>query len=172
MVRYPWTFLSPLWFVICNEILRYQKLQLNTKCILFVSRMRGLLFLHLINLLALVTASDILMITMGGTKSHKIPFWELARGLIGRQHNVTFLNGFLADFTLDGLHEITPAGLVNYIQNYTQNWDLVGARMRGDLPISLWDAIRYPLEVSIWSLLAIIEWFGVCLITSATRLME
>lgn len=93
------------------------------------------------------TGSDILMITMGGTKSHKIPFWELARGLIVRQHNVTFLNGFLADFQLDGLHEITPAGLVNYIQNYTQDWDLVGARMRGDLPISLWDAIRYPLEV-------------------------
>lgn len=96
---------------------------------------------------SLVSGSDILMITMGGTKSHKIPFWELARGLIDRQHNITFLNGFLADFALDGLHEITPAGLVNYIQNYTQDWDLVGARMRGVLPISLWDAIRYPLEV-------------------------
>lgn len=94
-----------------------------------------------------VRCSDILMITMGGTKSHKIPFWELARGLIARQHNVTFLNGFLADFQLDGLNEITPSGLVNYIQNYTQDWDLVGARMRGVLPISLWDAIRYPLEV-------------------------
>lgn len=93
------------------------------------------------------SGSDILMITMGGTKSHKIPFWELARGLIARQHNVTFLSGFLADFEQDGLHEVTPAGLVNYIRNYTQDWDLVGARMRGDLPISLWDAIRYPLEV-------------------------
>uniref|UniRef100_A0A6P4FDQ3 Uncharacterized protein LOC108047812 isoform X2 n=1 Tax=Drosophila rhopaloa TaxID=1041015 RepID=A0A6P4FDQ3_DRORH len=29
-------------------------------------------------------AADILMATQGGTKSHKIPFWELARGLIAR----------------------------------------------------------------------------------------
>lgn len=29
-------------------------------------------------------AADILMVTMGGTKSHKIPFWELAKGLIPR----------------------------------------------------------------------------------------
>lgn len=29
-------------------------------------------------------SADILMVTMGGTKSHKIPFLELARGLIPR----------------------------------------------------------------------------------------
>lgn len=29
-------------------------------------------------------AADILMLTMGGTKSHKIPFQELAKGLIPR----------------------------------------------------------------------------------------
>lgn len=28
--------------------------------------------------------SDILMVTMGGTKSHKIPFWALAKGLIAK----------------------------------------------------------------------------------------
>lgn len=59
---------------------------------------------------------------------------------------MTFLSGFPADFSHDGLQEITPAGLVDYIQNYT-NWDLVGARMRGDLPISLWDVMRYGFEV-------------------------
>lgn len=59
---------------------------------------------------------------------------------------MTFLSGFPADFAHNGLHEITPAGLVDYIHNYT-NWDLVGARMRGDLPISLWDVIRYGFEV-------------------------
>lgn len=32
--------------------------------------------------LQLSNAEQILMITMGGTKSHKIPFWELAKGLI------------------------------------------------------------------------------------------
>ncbi|KAI8036501.1 hypothetical protein M5D96_010659, partial [Drosophila gunungcola] len=31
-----------------------------------------------------ILAADILMATQGGTKSHKIPFWELARGLIAR----------------------------------------------------------------------------------------
>lgn len=84
---------------------------------------------------------------MGGTKSHKIPFWELAKGLINRYelfikvfsfklfnpiilkyfsgHNITFLSGFLPDFHVEGLIEITPASLVHYIQNYT-NWDLMG----------------------------------------------
>lgn len=40
-------------------------------------------------------------------------------------HNITFLNGFPADFHVDGLVEITPTTLVQYIQNYT-NWDLLG----------------------------------------------
>ncbi|ETN60417.1 hypothetical protein AND_007961 [Anopheles darlingi] len=92
------------------------------------------------------SASDILMITMGGTKSHKIPFLELAKGLIPRGHNVTFLNGFPADFTFNGLQEVTPSGLVEYIRNYT-NWDLLGARMRGDLPLSVWDVFRFPWQI-------------------------
>lgn len=62
---------------------------------------------------------------MGGTKSHKIPFWELAKGLINRGHNITFLSGFPADFHVEGLVEITPTNFVQYIQNYT-NWDLLG----------------------------------------------
>lgn len=48
------------------------------------------------------TCANILMITMGGTKSHKIPFWELARGLIPRGHNITFLNAFPSDFFMEG----------------------------------------------------------------------
>lgn len=40
-------------------------------------------------------------------------------------HNITFLNGFPADFHVDGLVEITPTNFVQYIQNYT-NWDLLG----------------------------------------------
>lgn len=63
-----------------------------------------------------------------------------------RGHNVTFLNGFPADSPIAGLQEITPSGLVEYIQNYT-NWDLLGARMRGDMPIGFWDVVRYPYEV-------------------------
>ncbi|XP_058981803.1 2-hydroxyacylsphingosine 1-beta-galactosyltransferase [Musca domestica] len=90
-------------------------------------------------------SAEILMVTMGGTKSHKIPFWELAKGLIERGHNITFLSGFPSDFHIDGLHEVTPSGLVEYIQNYT-NWDLVGARMSGEMPISVWDGIRYAFQ--------------------------
>lgn len=83
---------------------------------------------------------------MGGTKSHKIPFWELARGLTSRTHNITFISGFTADFMIPGVEEITPAGLVFYIKNFT-NWDLLGARMRGEEPVSPLDIMRYPHEV-------------------------
>ncbi|XP_034103166.1 UDP-glucosyltransferase 2 [Drosophila albomicans] len=89
--------------------------------------------------------ADILMATMGGTKSHKIPFWELAKGLINRGHNITFLSGFPADFHMEGLHEVSPMKLVEYIQNYT-NWDLLGARMNGEMPIKPWDGLRYAFE--------------------------
>ncbi|XP_076274571.1 UDP-glycosyltransferase family 50 member B3 isoform X2 [Rhynchophorus ferrugineus] len=91
------------------------------------------------------TCGNILMITMGGTKSHKIPFWELARGLIPRGHNITFLNAFPSDFVLEGLEEITPTSFVFYVRNFT-NWDLVGARMKGEEPVPFIDMIRYGYE--------------------------
>ncbi|XP_049825959.1 UDP-glucosyltransferase 2 [Aethina tumida] len=93
----------------------------------------------------LCTSANIFMITMGGTKSHKIPFWELARGLIPRGHNITFMNAFPADFLMDGLEEITPTNLVFYVKNFT-NWDLVGARMRGEEPVPVLDMVRYAYE--------------------------
>ncbi|XP_055389868.1 UDP-glucosyltransferase 2 [Condylostylus longicornis] len=101
--------------------------------------------LLLITHIGMSLTAEILMVTMGGTKSHKIPFWELSRGLINRGHNITFLNGFTPDFSLNGLHEITPSGLVDYIHNYT-NWDLLGARMAGKMPVSAWDVLRYPFQ--------------------------
>lgn len=64
-----------------------------------------------------------------------------------RGHNITFLNGFSADFHFEGLHEVTPGGLVEFIQNYT-NWDLLGSRMNGEMPIKPWDGLRYAFEVS------------------------
>ncbi|XP_039437826.1 UDP-glucosyltransferase 2 [Culex pipiens pallens] len=98
------------------------------------------------SLATLVSTADILMITMGGTKSHKIPFWELAKGLIPRGHNITFMSAFPADFSLEGLQEITPSGLVEYVRNYT-NWDLIGTRMRGEWPLSMWDTFRYSWQL-------------------------
>lgn len=64
----------------------------------------------------------------------------------GRGHNITFLSGFPADYSYNGIYEVTPSGLSEYIQNYT-NWDLVGVRMEGKLPYSVWDVIRFAFEV-------------------------
>ncbi|XP_065358788.1 UDP-glucuronosyltransferase 2C1-like [Calliphora vicina] len=82
---------------------------------------------------------------MGGTKSHKIPFWELANGLIKRGHQITFVNGFKPDFHIKGLREVTPKRLVNYIKTFT-DWDLVGGRLANKAPIPIWQALHYPAE--------------------------
>ncbi|KAK5643370.1 hypothetical protein RI129_007215 [Pyrocoelia pectoralis] len=97
-------------------------------------------------IIQLSSTANILMITLGGTKSHKIPFWELARGLIPRGHNISFISAFPADFILPGLEEITPPGLVFYVKNFT-DWDLVGSRMRGEEPVHPLDMLRYGYEV-------------------------
>ncbi|KAL1489744.1 hypothetical protein ABEB36_013679 [Hypothenemus hampei] len=100
------------------------------------------IFLAVINF---CTCANILMITMGGTKSHKIPFWELARGLIPRGHNITFINAFPSDFYMEGLEELTPTSYVVYVRNFT-NWDLVGARIKGEEPVPLLDMIKFGYE--------------------------
>ncbi|CAD0197668.1 unnamed protein product [Chrysodeixis includens] len=96
-------------------------------------------------LAASACGSDILMITMGGTKSHKMPFWELARGLIRRGHNITFISAFPADFHITGLEEIAPESLVSYVRSY-MSFDLVGARMRGENQMPVQDILRYGYE--------------------------
>ncbi|XP_022114691.2 UDP-glucosyltransferase 2 [Pieris rapae] len=96
-------------------------------------------------LAASACGSDILMITMGGTKSHKIPFWELARGLIRRGHNITLISAFQPDFHLQGLEEIAPEGLASFIRSY-MSLDLVGARMRGEEPLPYKDIVRFGYE--------------------------
>lgn len=58
------------------------------------------------------------------------------------------MSAFPADFHMQGLEEITPAGLVFYVRNFT-NWDLVGARMKGEEPVSIYDVVRYSFEVNI-----------------------
>ncbi|CAB3227795.1 unnamed protein product [Arctia plantaginis] len=96
-------------------------------------------------LAASACGSNILMITMGGTKSHKMPFWELSRGLIRRGHNITFISAFPADFHITGMEEIAPEGLVSYVRQF-MSFDLVGSRMRGEIQISVQDIIRYGYE--------------------------
>nr|CAD7197007.1 unnamed protein product [Timema douglasi] len=90
-------------------------------------------------------SSNILMVTMGGTKSHKVPFLALGRGLVSKGHNVTFLNAFPPETVLEGLEEVTPPGLVFYVRNYT-NWDLLGARLRGEEPVPPVDIMRYGFQ--------------------------
>jgi hypothetical protein len=92
-------------------------------------------------------SSHVLMVTMGGTRSHKIPFLELARGLISRGHNVTFLNAFPPDIEVQGLEEITPLNFVFYVRNYT-DWDLLGVRMSGSEAVPPADVLRYAYYVS------------------------
>jgi hypothetical protein len=48
-------------------------------------------------LLAVVSEAkpgSILMVTMGGTKSHTVPFAALSKALVSRGHNVTLLSAF------------------------------------------------------------------------------
>jgi hypothetical protein len=37
---------------------------------------------------------SILMVTMGGTKSHTVPFAALSKALVARGHNITLLSAF------------------------------------------------------------------------------
>lgn len=92
--------------------------------------------------------SNILMVTMGGTRSHKVPFMALGRALVQKGHNVTFMNAFppARDSPEEpGFEEVTPLGLVLYIRNYT-DWDLVGARFRGEEPVPWDQALAYTYE--------------------------
>lgn len=91
------------------------------------------------------SGGNILMITMGGTKSHKIPFLELGRGLAMRGHNVTFFNAFPPEHHDPWIEEINPDNLVFYVKNYT-NWDLLGNRLRGEEAVPVTDILRYGYE--------------------------
>lgn len=91
-------------------------------------------------------AYNVLMATMGGTKSHTIPFVALGISLKTRGHNVTLLSAFPGPAANNGLQEFVPPIFEAYVGNYTSEWDLVGARFRDEMPISPWDAMRYAWE--------------------------
>ncbi|CAH0386033.1 unnamed protein product [Bemisia tabaci] len=116
-----------------------------------LSSVRWVKAVALLSWVGSLESANILMVTMGGTRSHKIPFLALGQGLVLRNHSVTLVNAFpenseSPDQTRSRPHprvrEITPYGLVMYVRNFT-DWDLVGARIRGEDPVPLLDAIRY-----------------------------
>lgn len=94
----------------------------------------------------IVNASRILMVTLAGTKSHKIPFVELGKGLSERGHNLTFVNAFPTDSPNPLIDEINPTNLVMYIKNFT-NWDLLGPKLRGQMPVPIIDIFKFGYEV-------------------------
>lgn len=53
-------------------------------------------------------AYNVLMATMGGTKSHTIPFVALGISLKTRGHNVTLLSAFPGPAANNGLQEFVP----------------------------------------------------------------
>lgn len=82
---------------------------------------------------------------MGGTKSHKLPFLELGRGLRTKTHNVTLLSAFPGDHD-SPVEEISPLGFVLYVRNFT-NWDILGPRIRGKDPVPLLQIFQYGYQV-------------------------
>lgn len=89
---------------------------------------------------------NVLLATMGGTKSHTVPFVALGTALRDRGHNVTLLSAFTGPAANNGLRELVPSILEAYVGNYTSEWDLIGSRYRNELPLSPWDAMRYGWE--------------------------
>ncbi|CAB3360286.1 Hypothetical predicted protein [Cloeon dipterum] len=113
------------------------------------SRISTLFYLLMMfsDLLAGVNSDSIFMITMGGTKSHTVPFAALSRALVARGHNVTMLSAFPGVAEDAGAEELCPDGLVEYVNDFTKDWDLLGSRMKGDPPISPWKALQYGYQV-------------------------
>ncbi|XP_063235517.1 UDP-glucosyltransferase 2 [Bacillus rossius redtenbacheri] len=93
-----------------------------------------------------VSGDSVLLVTLGGTASHKVPFMALARGLAARGHNLTFVSAFPPERSEPGVEEVAPQALVGYVRNYT-DWDLLGARMRGHEPVHPLDVLRYGFQV-------------------------
>lgn len=60
---------------------------------------------------------------------------------------MTLLSGFKNEPRSDlNVEDVAPSTVVDYIAKYS-NRDLLGARMKGELPIPILDVFKYPLEV-------------------------
>lgn len=67
------------------------------------------LLMGLSSLIESLLAYNVLMATMGGTKSHTVPFVALGTSLRSRGHNVTLLSAFPGPAANNGLHELVPS---------------------------------------------------------------
>ncbi|XP_046982130.1 UDP-glucuronosyltransferase 2C1-like [Schistocerca americana] len=93
--------------------------------------------------------AEVLMATLGGTRSHTAPFLALGRQLARRGHRVTLLSAFPPPpgEETPGVRQLNPEPLVRYVSELTRGWDLLGARARGDQPVPPWEAVRFGLQV-------------------------
>lgn len=80
---------------------------------------------------------------------HSMCLFASGRALVDKGHNVTFMSAFPPardSIEEPGFEEVTPLGLVLYVRNFT-DWDLVGARFRGEEPVPWDQALAYTYEV-------------------------
>ncbi|XP_049841513.1 UDP-glucuronosyltransferase 2C1-like [Schistocerca gregaria] len=93
--------------------------------------------------------AEVLMATLGGTRSHTAPFLALGRQLARRGHRVTLLSAFPPPpgEETPGVRQLNPEPLVRYVAELTRGWDLLGARARGEQPVPPWEAVRFGLQV-------------------------
>lgn len=61
-----------------------------------------------LNLPQTTVAYNVLLATMGGTKSHTVPFVALGTILKGRGHNVTLFSAFTGPAANNDLRELVP----------------------------------------------------------------
>lgn len=73
---------------------------------------------------------NVLMATMGGTKSHTVPFVALGTNLRSRGHNVTLLSAFPGPAANNGLHELVPS-ILEVIYNLPRTSVSPCSRRRG-----------------------------------------
>lgn len=73
----------------------------------FIAKTFGATLVTLV-VLAGCDAYSVLLATMGGTKSHTVPFIALGTALTARGHNVTLVSGFPGTGTNNGLKELVP----------------------------------------------------------------
>uniref|UniRef100_A0A1B6KXZ3 UDP-glucuronosyltransferase n=1 Tax=Graphocephala atropunctata TaxID=36148 RepID=A0A1B6KXZ3_9HEMI len=95
--------------------------------------------------LGTIHCAQILMITLGGTRSHKVPFLALGRGLVSMGHQVTLVSPFSQD-DHSLVEEVTPRMVEEAVISYSK-LDMLGPKLRGDMPFKLWDIFDYVSSV-------------------------